>query len=296
MPRAQLTDWAAIAETVADEQRRPVLVLDGRGFIRLINRMGAELLGVSRGNQLVGRHFRELFVNPCNREQFKGAVRGAFRSAERELRTADGRLVQVLVDLAPVGRGKRKGLIVTVMTATPVRGEGLPEDLDYEISTDLSDFGRLQRVLPSSGQALHLVGRLCYEVLMNAKTPCNDCPALRPSNGWPRVTVRSARDGRGTYEVVTAMPHGRSLLRVKVRQFTNEMLAAVFDARVVGLADQADLTERERSMLKYLVMGRHISDIATIMGISLRTVKFHQANILRKLGADSRIDLMRLVM
>jgi len=43
-------------------------------------------------------------------------------------------------------------------------------------------------------------------------------------------------------------------------------------------------------------MGRQLADIATALGISLRTVKYHQANILRKLRADSRVDLMRLIL
>jgi DNA-binding CsgD family transcriptional regulator len=31
-----------------------------------------------------------------------------------------------------------------------------------------------------------------------------------------------------------------------------------------------------------------------VLGISERTSKFHQANLLLKLGAESRLDLMRL--
>jgi DNA-binding CsgD family transcriptional regulator len=62
-----------------------------------------------------------------------------------------------------------------------------------------------------------------------------------------------------------------------------------------ALADAAQLSERERSVLTYLLMGRSLGDIALILGISPRTVKFHQANVLEKLGADSRADLVRLI-
>jgi DNA-binding CsgD family transcriptional regulator len=41
-------------------------------------------------------------------------------------------------------------------------------------------------------------------------------------------------------------------------------------------------------------MGRSLDDIATILELSRHTVKFHQRNILRKLGADSRVDILRL--
>jgi DNA-binding CsgD family transcriptional regulator len=44
------------------------------------------------------------------------------------------------------------------------------------------------------------------------------------------------------------------------------------------------------------VLGRSLDEIARILGIAPRTVKFHQANVLQKLGADSRLDLMRLLL
>lgn len=48
-------------------------------------------------------------------------------------------------------------------------------------------------------------------------------------------------------------------------------------------------------MLAWLLLGRSLDEIAVSLGISARTVKFHQQNILNKLGADSRVDLIRLV-
>lgn len=74
------------------------------------------------------------------------------------------------------------------------------------------------------------------------------------------------------------------------------MVSGVLEARIEALADQARLSERERAALRYFVMGCQLADIATVLGISLRTVKYHQANILRKLGADSRLDLLRLIL
>jgi DNA-binding NarL/FixJ family response regulator len=59
--------------------------------------------------------------------------------------------------------------------------------------------------------------------------------------------------------------------------------------------DERQGRERERDVMTYLVMGRAIEDIATILEITPRTVKYHQANVLKKVGADSRLDLIRLV-
>jgi len=276
-------------------QPRPVLLLDHAGFVRLINRLGVEFVGGNR-ERIVGRHFRQLFLKSGDRDRFKDAMRGALRRSEREVRTLDGRQLRVLLDLIPVGTGRQRGLIITVMSSTAVHAESLPEEFDYDVTADLSDFGRLQRAVAAGRRIPYLAGRLCYEALRNEKAACPDCPALHPGRDWPRVAVRRTSGANGSYEVVEATPHGRFFVRLKVRRFTAEMLAAVFEARVGELASQADLTERERGVLKYLIMGRQISDIATILEISTRTVKFHQGNILRKLGADSRVDLMRLMM
>ena len=56
----------------------------------------------------------------------------------------------------------------------------------------------------------------------------------------------------------------------------------------------AGLSEREVEVLNLLLLGRAHGDIATALEISERTSRFHQGNILRKLGAESRFDLQRL--
>jgi DNA-binding CsgD family transcriptional regulator len=81
-----------------------------------------------------------------------------------------------------------------------------------------------------------------------------------------------------------------------VRRLPPQFMGALFEARTAEVAARANLSEREQSVLRYLVMGRALQDISTILGISVRTVKFHQANVLEKLGADSRVDLLRLIL
>jgi len=39
-----------------------------------------------------------------------------------------------------------------------------------------------------------------------------------------------------------------------------------------------------------------MEEIALVLAIKPRTVKFHQANLLAKLGAESRLDLFRLIL
>jgi len=68
------------------------------------------------------------------------------------------------------------------------------------------------------------------------------------------------------------------------------LLRARRDQRIA----EASLTEREREVLELLLLGRTHAEVGVVLGISARTAIFHQQNILRKLGADSRIDLLRL--
>ena len=62
------------------------------------------------------------------------------------------------------------------------------------------------------------------------------------------------------------------------------------------MAARRSLSKREREVVDLLLLGRSMEEIATALEISPRTAKFHQANLLRKLGAESRLDLLRLML
>ena len=53
------------------------------------------------------------------------------------------------------------------------------------------------------------------------------------------------------------------------------------------------LTPRESEVLRYIAQGYTNRQIATTLGISVRTVEGHRANLVDKLGLQSRVDLMR---
>ena len=56
--------------------------------------------------------------------------------------------------------------------------------------------------------------------------------------------------------------------------------------------DTSMLTPREQEILELLTHGRSTRSMAQALDVSQRTVKFHVSNVLRKLGADSRISLL----
>lgn len=53
------------------------------------------------------------------------------------------------------------------------------------------------------------------------------------------------------------------------------------------------LTSREREVARLLAHGRANRDVATALGISVKTVESHRANLMRKLELASIVDLVR---
>ncbi len=56
----------------------------------------------------------------------------------------------------------------------------------------------------------------------------------------------------------------------------------------------SNLSERETEVLKYVLEGKNSREIADLLYISLNTVHTHRRNILKKTGARSIVDLIRM--
>jgi len=69
------------------------------------------------------------------------------------------------------------------------------------------------------------------------------------------------------------------------------MVAADAEARAAAAADP--LSDREREVLKLLALGHTNQEIAKQLYISVRTAETHRAHIMRKLGLDTRAELVR---
>lgn len=68
----------------------------------------------------------------------------------------------------------------------------------------------------------------------------------------------------------------------------------VVQLRLAYIVAQFALSPREREVFELLLYGFTADEIAERLGVSTRTVKFHQKNVLQKLDADSRLDLFRV--
>lgn len=105
-------------------------------------------------------------------------------------------------------------------------------------------------------------------------------------------------DWRGRQHVLAPPPDRRPEARASAAPAPtspNEF-GTLLRARLGELAAAAGLTSREKEVLDLVVLGRNAVEIGKVLGISARTAKFHQARLLAKLGADSRIDLFRLLL
>ena len=169
-------------------------------------------------------------------------------------------------------------------------------ELTYDVSLSPATFGLLRHRPEAGHQAFDEPAPRCHELFHGSSQPCADCPLLAPEDApWPRAAGRKAAGSR-QYRLVRAERSGGEWARVTVNLLPEASVSALLKAKVEALADQASLTDRERSVLAALLLGGSLGEIAKSLGITARTVKFHQQNLLGKLGADSRADLLRLVL
>ncbi len=276
-------------------------ILDRAGDIVLVSRPMSDAFGWPL-EEAARRSWIEVFVPPEAVSEatnvFRQAVRGVASRCRLQLRTRCGDRYHAKLELGVVGRGRRLAIMVVVTELEPARKQDLgQQDLDYRIATGAVDFGRIETMGGTIfGQAGSATPLRCFEVLHKRSSPCDDCPVLRTGAPWPRTLVRRSSQGaNGTFEVVTATQVTATVALVTRRTVTDHVLSAIHEARIAALATKARLTERERELLRELMLGRTTDEIAESLALSRRTVKFHQSNLLQKVGADSRIDLLRLL-
>jgi DNA-binding CsgD family transcriptional regulator len=84
-------------------------------------------------------------------------------------------------------------------------------------------------------------------------------------------------------------------VRLNVRRVSPELFAKLVEARIEAIARRGKLTDREAEVVRLMLLGRSAREVSRALHISLSTAKFHQTNVLRKLGAESRFALFRML-
>ncbi len=243
----------------------------------------------------VCRHYDD---RASNRSPIADVLRGARTQSEGVAVSRDGSLVSLVFELSPVGDGS--GVLATVVHSTEFPGfngiEPLGE-LHYEISSKPDQLGQLKRVWGTTTQLAGAhVGQLCHEALFGRQEPCPRCPVFDSSLSRTRVAVIPSNEQRQPIRTLVLRETSDKTIYVR-SQFVNEtLLSELMQAKITSLATNCGLSDREQEVLRHLVFGCTVEEIAQLLGISPRTVRFHQSNMLEKLGADSRLDLMRIIM
>ena len=296
------SDWEFLGDALLEREARPVIVLGLDGRIIRVNRALHFFLKQDTPTGLV--HFAEEWVVPESRKAFRDAWE----------RTVNGKHARVMVRITPAAFelelvlelfpiANSDGRVRSVMAIIVDSHEAVPRlpltpahGLVYEVRVDArGSTGQVLRATSSERRTFDL-SQPCFRSLYGRERVCEACPVraamgedalatvVRIESHAPfRALLMAARKARG--DVVT----------VSVTPVEEHSYSALFHARAESLGKRAKLTARERQVFHLLLIGRTLADIATVENISVRTAKYHQQNLLRKLGAESRMDLFRLL-
>jgi FixJ family two-component response regulator len=107
------------------------------------------------------------------------------------------------------------------------------------------------------------------------------------------VTVRAMK--AGAVEFLTKPFRGQELLDAIQEAIAKDRVAWNERAQIADLRARYDtLTSREKEVLKLVVSGLLNKQSAAELGTSELTIKTHRAHVMKKMGAESLADLVRM--
>jgi PAS domain S-box-containing protein len=294
-------DWEPIVSHIAN--RQPALVVDGVRRVQFLNASMAELLGWN-ADELTARGWVATCVPQSDRSNVRRLVADALSGSATEGQvpfvTRDGKRVTIRAGLTVEGHGRTRALVVVARDVGASPGKAATNwDCACEVSRVPGREGRIvsMRFLDPAQTSSTWIGQPLEALLeatgsSAAAVPVGDVVAGRAEHSMQALLP----DADDTFRVVAARAANDKTVRVTVRCLDARLLPDLVDAKMVRVAEARGLSDRERQVLQLLLRGRGVEDIATMLEIAPRTVKFHQANVLQKLGADSRLDLLRVVL
>lgn len=155
------------------------------------------------------------------------------------------------------------------------------------------------------------------DVVMPDKDGYTACREIRANPAWRTIPIMLVTSLVEESEVVRGLEAGAdefltkpvsgpvlrsriaALLRIRARYTElaqRPTLQQLLDARLEEACADSRISPRERDVLRMLLVGKTSEDIGDALGISARTAKFHQANVLKKLGIESRTELLRALL
>jgi DNA-binding CsgD family transcriptional regulator len=296
-------DWESIAIQLSHEPQ-PALAVDAGGRVRVVN-APLEKLVSRRLDELSNKRWLASCVPPSGwasvKRLFDAGLRGEASDGDVPLLTRGGRRVTMHAELSRAVRGRSRALIVVGRDLRDSEPTAAPAgDCWCVIAWGAGGAGAIVRTLrfldPSRDEASFIGGPpsdLLESLSLGAALPAVERVVSTRATETTSVLLPEVDDA---FRVVTARALDETSALVTVRCVEAGLLPELVDAKAARIAGAGALSERERQVLMLLLRGHGVEDIAAMLEIAPRTVKFHQSNVLQKLGADSRIDLLRVVL
>jgi PAS domain S-box-containing protein len=294
-------DWRSLAQDFCDRRRRATFVVDAEARVVVCNASVETQLGWRR-DELIGRAIADLCdedEGPRVRAHLADVGAGGSSRLRVSMRARDGAGWDLVLGLRAIGTSGDQVVLATVVSATRLPARQAANDADFDLEFDVAvrgeRFGEIVSVARGRAMVPRLqVGEICYRALGHDH-PCTGCPAASAAHGRSASVIRT-RTNKHAVLLATAHQLDERVVRVRALRVSSGLFAGFLQARAAELAEDAALSPREREVLGYMLLGRTARDTATLLGITERTAKFHHANVLAKLGADSRHDLLRLML
>lgn len=293
---ANSPDWMRVASMVLDEIEQPALLVSREGRVLVAN-------GVLCG----------MIVGGCQSDAPEGHIRDLFAGHEAtEFISTPGGGDHVWLPSGPAFRQRWRlqvrrsapahygdGVSLLVVTKLERSASIMPAALQtrsYVVSSNEETKGILLAVDGGSQGSLGAPAGRCFSVFTGRNQPCEGCPVFQTFEGYATRAVIPPSESDLSFTLIEVDRLGEDELGVRTSRLQHDILGELVTAKIEWLARRGGLSPREREVLDLLYLGRTSRDVALLLDISERTVKFHQANILEKLGADTRVDLVRLLL
>ena len=118
---------------------------------------------------------------------------------------------------------------------------------------------------------------------------------IMTGHGDIEMAVEAMKNGAAEFMV---KPFDNQMLLDRIRALLTESedIQAEFNLQNDYRSRLSSLTNREKQVMDLMITGKHNKTVASILGISTRTVELHRARVMEKLHAKSLSDVVRVAL
>ena len=95
------------------------------------------------------------------------------------------------------------------------------------------------------------------------------------------------------HKAISAVLRGKTYISP---EFGHDTIAGLWNRAGEVSQESEDLTDRQREILKLIIDGKANKEIADILNLSIKTVEFHRARLMAKLGVRSVAEMTKVAL